>query len=77
MIYSAGFEGLPGYAREFVYHRLADILTGKDQSAVYSHISPADRAAALQILSQTKPAFAAFVQSMHARAASTPAPPAG
>ena len=75
MIYSVGFEGLPKYAHEYIYHRLADILSGRDKTAPYSHIAPTDRATALQILTQTKPAFAEFAQTLTTQTASTqPAP---
>jgi alanine racemase len=67
MIYSRGFSGLPKYAHEYVYHRLADILSGRDQSAPYSHIAAADRATTLQILTQTNPEFAAFAQTLNAQ----------
>jgi hypothetical protein len=77
MIYSVGFAGLPNYAHEYVYHRLADILSGRDQSATYSHMSAADRATALQILTQTKPEFAAFAKTLSAQAASAQQVPAG
>ena len=73
MIYSRGFSGLPKYAHEYVYHRLADILGGRDQSAPYSHIAAADRATALQILTQTKPEFAAFARTLNAQTASVAA----
>jgi hypothetical protein len=63
MIYSVGFEGLPTYAKDYVYRRLAEILGGHDQSAPYTRLPPADRAAALEILTATKPAFASFVQT--------------
>jgi hypothetical protein len=63
MIYSHGFEGLPGYAKDYVYRRLSDILSGRDQSAPYMRISPEERAAALQILTGTKPDFAGFVRA--------------
>jgi hypothetical protein len=59
MVYSAGFDGLPAYAREYVYRRLADVLSGRDRSASYARLSDADRATLLEILTQTKPAFAA------------------
>ena len=72
MIYSIGFDGLPNYAHEYVYHRLADILSGRDKSTPYSHISAADRATALQILTQTKPAFATFAQTLNAQNTSAP-----
>jgi hypothetical protein len=63
MIYSVGFDGLPTYAKDYVYRRLADILSGRDQSAPYTKISLADRATALEILGTTKPDFAAVAQT--------------
>jgi hypothetical protein len=69
MVYSAGFDGLPAYAREYVYGRLADVLSGRDHGASYAHLSAADRAALLEILTATKPAFAAAIAS--AKSAST------
>jgi hypothetical protein len=73
MIYSRGFSGLPKYAHEYVYQRLADVLSGRDQSAAYAHIAATDRATALQILTQTKPEFAAFASTLNAQAASAAA----
>jgi hypothetical protein len=70
MIYSIGFDGLPTYAHDYVYQRIQDILSGRDQSPAYSQISAADRATALQILTQTKPAFAAFTQAHTTQTAS-------
>jgi hypothetical protein len=64
MIYSIGFDGLPAYAKEYVYRRLDDILSGHDQSAPYTRLSAADRATAFQILTATKPAFATFAQTL-------------
>ena len=58
LIYSRGFEGLPDYAKAYVYARLAAILEGRDTSDTYAHIAAADRKAALEILIGTKPAFA-------------------
>jgi hypothetical protein len=69
MVYSAGFDGLPAYAREYVYGRLADVLSGRDHGASYARLSAADRATLLEILSATKPAFAAAMAS--AKSAST------
>ena len=73
MIYSIGFDGLPTYARDYVYQRLQDILSGRDQSAAYSHISAADRATALEILTETKPAFASFTRAHSTQTASAQA----
>ncbi|HVY80503.1 MAG TPA: hypothetical protein VG994_05925 [Steroidobacteraceae bacterium] len=58
LVYSGGFEGLPGCDKEYVYTRLADILSGRDNSATYAHLSPEMRADLLEILSATKPPFA-------------------
>ncbi|HEX4675782.1 MAG TPA: hypothetical protein VH209_10670 [Steroidobacteraceae bacterium] len=62
MVYSAGFDGLPAYAREYVYGRITDILSGRDHSASYAGLSAADRAILLEILRATKPAFAAITR---------------
>jgi hypothetical protein len=59
LIYSAGFDGLPAYAKEYVYRRVADILRGRDRSPAYAGLSAADRATVLEILTATKPSFAA------------------
>jgi hypothetical protein len=54
MIYSAAFDGMPDLARERVYQRLYEVLTGKDRSATFTHLSADDRGAMLEILRQTK-----------------------
>jgi hypothetical protein len=57
MIYSESFDAMPARARERVYQRLSEILSGQDQSSKYSHLSPEDRRAILEILQETKPEF--------------------
>jgi len=57
-IYTESFNAMPAPAKEYVYKRLRDILTGADKSIAYSHLNEADRAAILQILEDTKPDFA-------------------
>jgi len=42
---SEAFDGLPQSARQFIYGRLADILSGRDQSAEFSKLSIDDRVA--------------------------------
>ena len=54
MIYSDAFEGLPATAREAVYRRMYAILSGADQTPRYSHLSPFDRRAIVDILRETK-----------------------
>lgn len=58
LIYSEGFDYLPGAAKEYVYRRLDEILTGRDQSPTFSSLTPAERQAIFQILRATKPDFA-------------------
>jgi hypothetical protein len=55
MIYSEIFDALPAAARDRVYQRLYDVLSGKDQNPRFAHLSASDRKAILEILIQTKP----------------------
>jgi hypothetical protein len=54
MVYSDIFDAMPAAAKQAVYQRLYDVLTGKDQSAKFSHLTDADRRAILEILVDTK-----------------------
>ena len=54
LIYSEAFEGLPDAAKEYVYRRLWDVLSGKDTSAEFAHLSADDRKAIRDILLETK-----------------------
>ena len=60
MIYSAAFDALPDMARERVYRRIFDVLTGKDQSKTFARLSAENRRAALEILRETKPNVPAY-----------------
>lgn len=60
MIYSEAFDSLPALAKEYVYRRLWEVLSGQDRSSEFTHLTQADRKATLQILLETKPAFAAW-----------------
>ncbi len=60
MIYSAAFDGLPGFVRDRVYRRLYDVLSGLDASSSVGglsvkNLSPVDRRAVLEIVRETKP----------------------
>jgi hypothetical protein len=59
MIYSGAFDGMPDIARERIYQRLFDVLTGKDKSQTFAGLSPADRQAVLEIVRATKPSLPA------------------
>ncbi len=54
LIDSEAFNALPAPAKDHVYHRLHQILTGKDQSPEFAHLSHDDRSAILEILRDTK-----------------------
>jgi hypothetical protein len=53
MIYSDAFAALPGAARDAVYQRLWQILSGRDSSPRYARLSAADRLAIVEILRDT------------------------
>jgi hypothetical protein len=54
MIYSEAFDALPAEARDAVYQRMWQILSGKDNRAKYARFSVTDRQAVVQILRETK-----------------------
>jgi hypothetical protein len=60
LVYSAAFDGLPDYAKRYVYGRFADILSDRDPSDRYARLTPEDRKAILEILTTTQPDFARF-----------------
>lgn len=54
LIYSESFESLPEPVLEVVYRQLWEVLTGKNQSKEYAHLSVEDRRAILEILIETR-----------------------
>jgi hypothetical protein len=54
LIYSEAFDRLPGVARDRVYRRLWEVLTGRDMSPKFARLSTRDRQAILEILQDTK-----------------------
>ena len=55
MIYTAAFDGLPPDARDAVYRRLWQVLSGADRDSRYEHLTRGDRRAVVEILRDTKP----------------------
>jgi hypothetical protein len=55
LIYSKAFATLPGPVKEYVLRRLHEVLTGKDTSEPFKHLTAADRKAILEILRTTLP----------------------
>jgi hypothetical protein len=64
LVYSKSFDALPQAAKNQLYRRFWEVLSGKDTSASFNHLSPADRKTILEILQETKPDFAAFVKQL-------------
>ncbi len=60
LIYSASFDALPTPVKDYIYGRLMEILTGKDVSQHFAHLTAADRTAILAVLLETKPDFVAW-----------------
>lgn len=54
MVYSEVFDGMPDFAKDLVYKRLYDVLSGRDTSQKFARLSAEDRAAVLDILRDTK-----------------------
>jgi hypothetical protein len=61
LIYSEAFDALPPEAKEYVYRRLQEVLTAAEPPKEYAHLTPTDRTAILQILRDTKPEFAVYL----------------
>lgn len=53
LIHSSAFRSLPDLVKEHVYRRLWEILTGRDKSDDFAHLSSADRQAIHEILRDT------------------------
>ena len=53
LIYSENFGQLPDLAKDLIYRRLREILTGRDNSGQFEHLSLSDRTEILEILYDT------------------------
>jgi hypothetical protein len=51
---------MPAKAKTAVYQRMWEILSGQERDQRYAVLTPADRRAILEILSETKPDAAAY-----------------
>jgi hypothetical protein len=54
MIYSDAYNALPAAAKDLVYHRMWQVLSGQDRNARYARLLLADRQAIVDILRETK-----------------------
>jgi hypothetical protein len=57
MIYTNAFDEMSENVKAYVYRRLVEVLTGKDQSRNFAHLSNSDRQAILEIVRETKIGF--------------------
>jgi hypothetical protein len=55
LIYSEAFDDIPEPAKGYIYHRLLEVLTGREQSPDFAKLTGEDRRAILEILLATKP----------------------
>ena len=55
MIYTGAFDALPADAKDAVYRRLWQVLSGADPDARYALLARGDRQSIVQILRDTKP----------------------
>jgi hypothetical protein len=54
LIYSEAFDSMPAEVKDRLYRRLWEVLTGKDTSPEFAHLTPGDRKAIFEILLATK-----------------------
>ena len=55
MIYSPQFDALPASARDAIYRRLWQVLSGQEREKPYTRLASTDRRAIVEILRDTKP----------------------
>lgn len=55
LIYTESFDALPGELRDRFWQKMDEVLTGRNTSEKFAHLSPADRQAIREILRETKP----------------------
>ena len=58
LVYSESFDALPPVVKTYVYRRVRDVLSGKDQRPEFAHLTPESRQAITEILTETKPELA-------------------
>ena len=58
LVYSRSFRALPPASLDYVVRRMGEILSGRDRSAAFSHLTKADRTAIREILDGTFPELA-------------------
>jgi hypothetical protein len=62
MIYSEAFDALPAEAKDAIYKRIWQVLSGADKARKYSRLAAADRRAVIEILRETKKGIPDYFQ---------------
>jgi hypothetical protein len=62
-IYSPGFDAMTKEMKDYIWKRLSEILSGKDQGKFYKDMPGEDRKNVMEILLDTKPEFKAWMQA--------------
>lgn len=57
MIYAPAFDALPSAVKASIYRRIGEVLDAPASEKKYGRLSPADRLAVREILTETKPGF--------------------
>ncbi|MBC7852813.1 MAG: hypothetical protein IAF94_05205 [Pirellulaceae bacterium] len=57
LVYSPSFSALPKEAKDYVFRRLREVLSGPDPSDSFKHLSADDRQALQEILAETLPGY--------------------
>ena len=60
MIYSEAFDNLPAPAKDAIYKRMWEILSGAEKEKKYTRLLPADRQAIVEILRDTRKDLPAY-----------------
>jgi hypothetical protein len=64
MIYSEAFDALPGEAKDAIYKRMWQVLSGGVQDKKYAHLGLTDRRAIVEILRDTKKDLPGYFQPL-------------
>ena len=64
MIYTEAFNALPDLAKDAIYERMWEVLSGQESEYPYTRLSVADRQAIVEILRDTKPDLPAYYQAV-------------
>jgi hypothetical protein len=69
MIYGEAFEGMPDVAKDAVYRRMWQVLSGEDRGARYSRLTAGDRDAVIGIILETKSGLPEYWRKRKSRGA--------